>query len=134
MAMGFRPHSFPAGGMYHVKGIGRLTIVEKITRFSFPLLLNSKTYFTNPSCLPRWERKTSPSSTELVNRIGLQPSLRTRWSVVVPCSTTSAVKADFAVRPKVQQYTRQVLKLTESLILPKTSPTQALGCADAAKD
>ena len=39
MAMGFRPRSFPVGGMY-VKGIGRLTKVKKITRFSFPLLLN----------------------------------------------------------------------------------------------
>ena len=77
MAMGFRPHSFPVGGMY-VKGIGRLTKVKKITPFSFPLLLNRKKYFTNPPCVPHWESKTSPRSTALVNRTGLQPFLRTR--------------------------------------------------------
>ena len=77
MAMGFRPHSFPAGGMY-VKGIGRLTKVKEITRFVFPLLLKRKKCFTNPSCVPHWKRKTSPRSTALVNRIGLQPFLRTR--------------------------------------------------------
>ena len=78
MTMGFRPHSFPVGGMF-VKGIGRLTKVKKkITRFSFPLLLKRKKYFTNPSCVPHWERKTSPRNTALVNRIGLQPFLRTR--------------------------------------------------------
>ena len=65
MAMGFRPRSFPVGGMY-VKGVGRLTKVKKITRFSFPLLLKRKKYFTNPSCLPHWQRKTSPRSTALV--------------------------------------------------------------------
>ena len=66
MAMGFRPRSFPVGGMY-VKGIGRLTKVKKkITRFSFSLLLKRKKYFTNPSCLPHWQRKTSPRSTALV--------------------------------------------------------------------
>ena len=79
MAMGIRPRSFPVGGMY-VKGIGRLTKVKKITRFSFPLLLKRKKYFTNPSCLPHWQRKTSPRRTALVSRIGLQPFLRTRWS------------------------------------------------------
>ena len=90
MAMGFRPRSFPVGGMY-VKGIGRLTKVKKkITRFSFPLLLKRKKYFTNPSCLPHWQRKTSPRSTALVNRIGLQAYLRTRlvygphWSRAPP--------------------------------------------------
>ena len=30
MAMGFRPHSFPVGGMY-VKGIGQLAKVKKKT-------------------------------------------------------------------------------------------------------
>ena len=66
MAMGFRPCSFPVGGMY-VKGIGRLTKVKKkSTRFSFPLLLKRKMYFTNPSCLPHRQRKTSPRSTALV--------------------------------------------------------------------
>ena len=68
MAMGFRPRSFPVGGMY-VKGIGRLTKVKKkITCFSFPLLLKRKMYFTNPSCLPPWQQKTSPRSTALVSR------------------------------------------------------------------
>ena len=133
MAMGFRPRSFPVGGMY-VKGIGRLTKVKKITRFSFPLLLKRKKYFTNPSCLPHWQRKTSPRSTALVSRIGLQPfpphTLVSR--TIVPCSAT-AVEADFGVRPKARQYMRQVLKRTESLIVPKTSHTQALGSADAAE-
>ena len=106
---------------------------KKITRFSFPLLLKRKNYFTNPSCLPHWQRKTSPRSTALVSRIGLQPFLRTRWyPALVPCSAT-AVEADFGVRPKVRQYTRQVLKRTESLIAPKTSHTKALGSADAAE-
>ena len=41
MAMGFRPRSFPVGGMY-VKGIGWSTTVKKNTRFSFPLLLEIK--------------------------------------------------------------------------------------------
>ena len=78
MAMGFRPHSFPVGGMYG-KGIGRpMKVKKKITRFSFPLPLKRKKYFTNLSCVPHWERKTSPRSTALVNRIGLQPFLRTR--------------------------------------------------------
>ena len=133
MAMGFRPRSFPVGGMY-VKGIGQLTKVKKkITRFSFPLLLKRKKYFTNPSCLPHWQRKTSPRSTSLVSRIGLQPFLRTRWyPALVPCSAT-AVEADFGVRPMIRQYTRQVLKRTESLIVPKTSHTQSLGSADAAE-
>ena len=76
--MGFRPRSFPVGGMY-VKGIRRLTKVKKITRFSFPLLLKRKKYFTNPSCLPHWQQKTSPRSTALVSRISLQPFLSTRW-------------------------------------------------------
>ena len=40
--------------------------LKKITRFSFPLLLKRKKYFTNPSCLPHWQRKTSPRSTALV--------------------------------------------------------------------
>ena len=52
---------------------------------------------------------------------------------VVPCFATT-VEADFAVRLKAWQYTRQVLKLTGSLIVPKTSPTQALGRAGAAED
>ena len=47
--------------------------LQKIARFSFPLLLKRKKYFTNPSCLPHWQRKTSPRSTALVRRIGLQP-------------------------------------------------------------
>ena len=134
MAMGFRPHSFPVGGMY-VKGIGRLTNVKKkITRFHFPLLLKRKNYFTNPSCVPHWQRKTSPRSTAQVNRIGLQPFLRTHlYPGLVPCFPT-AVEADFTVRPKARQYMRQVLKRTESLIKPKTSPTQALGCAGVAED
>ena len=51
---------------------------KKIARFSFPLLLKRKEYFTNPSCIPHWERKTSPRSIARVNRIGLQPFLRTR--------------------------------------------------------
>ena len=117
-----------------VKGIGPLMKVKKITRFSFPLLLKRKKYFTNPSCVPHWERKTSPRSTALVNRIGLQPFLCTHWyPALVPCSA-NAVEADFAVRPKARQYIRQVLKRTESLIVPKTSPTQALGCAGGAED
>ena len=96
--------------------------------------LKRKKYFTSPSCVPHWERKTSPRSTALVNRIGLQPFLRTRlYPALVLCSAT-AVEADFAVRPKVRQYTREVLKQTESLIVPKTSPTQALGCAGVAED
>ena len=53
--------------------------LKKITRFSFPLLLKRKKYFTNPSCLPHWQRTTSPRSAALVSRIGLQPFLRTRW-------------------------------------------------------
>ena len=40
--------------------------LKKITRFSFPLLLKRKKYFTNPSWLPHWQRKTSPRSTALV--------------------------------------------------------------------
>ena len=100
--------------------------LKKITRFSFPLLLKRKKYFTNPSCVPHWERKTSPRSTAPANRIGLQPFLRTRsYPALVLCSAT-AVGADFAVRPKARQYTRQALKRTESLIVPNTSPTQAL--------
>ena len=103
---------------------------KKITRFSFP----RKKYFTNPSCVPHWERKTSPRSTALVNRIGLQPFLSTRWyPAQVPCSAT-AVEADFAVRPKARQYTREVLKRTELLIVPKTSPSQALGFGGVAAD
>ena len=47
--------------------------LQKIARFSFPLLLKRKKYFTNPSCLPHWQRKASPRSTALVRRIGLQP-------------------------------------------------------------
>ena len=133
MAMGFRPRSFPVGGMY-VKGIGRLTKVKKkFTLFSFPLLLYRKKYFTNPSCLPHWQRKTSLRSTALVSQVGLQPFLRTHWyPALFPWSAT-AVEADFGVRPKVLQHTRQVLKRTESLIVPKTSHTQALGSADAAE-
>ena len=96
---------------------------KKIARFSFPLLLKCKKYFTNPSCLPHWERKTSPRSTALVNRIGLQPFLRTCWYPAEVPSSATAIEADFAVRPKAQQYTREVLKRTESLIVPKTSPT-----------
>ena len=88
MAMVFRPHSFPVGGMY-MKGTGWLT---KITRFSFPLLLKRKKYFTNPSCVPHNERKTSPRSTALVNRIDLQPFLRTRWyPAQVPYSATAVI-------------------------------------------
>ena len=119
--------------MWRVLG-GWRKLKKKITRFSFPLLLNlRKKYFTNPSCLPHWQRKTSPRSTALVSRIGLQPFLRTRWyPALVPCSAT-AVEADFGVQPKVRQYTRQVLKRTESFIVPKTSHTQALGSADAAE-
>ena len=52
---------------------------KKIARFSFPLLLKRKKYFTIPSSLTHWERKTNPRSTALVNRIGLQPFLRTCW-------------------------------------------------------
>ena len=129
---GLPADSFPVGGMY-VKGIGRLTKVKKITRFSFPLLLKRKKYFTNPSCLSHCQRKTSTRSTAPVSRIGLQPFLRTRWyPALVPCAAT-AVEADFGFRPKVRQYTRQVLKRTESLIVPKTSHTQTLGSADAAE-
>ena len=88
MAMGFRSRSFPVGGIY-VKGNGRLTKVKKITRFSFPLLLKRKKYFTNPSCLPHWQRKTSPRSTALVSRNGLQPDSSAhagipRWSRAPP--------------------------------------------------
>ena len=120
MEMGFRPRSFPVGGMY-VNGIGRLTKVKKkITCFSFPLLLKRKKYFTNPSCLPHWQRKTSPRSTALVSRIGLQPFLHTRWYPTLVPSSATAVEADFGVRPMVRQYTRQVLKRTESLIVAKT--------------
>ena len=115
------------------RALGGWRKLKKITRFSFPLLLKRKKYFTNPSCLPHWQRKMSPRSTALVSRIGLQPILRTRWYLaLVPCSAT-AVEADFGVRPKVRQYTTQVLKRTESLIVPKTSHTQALGSAGAAE-
>ena len=114
--------------------LGGPRMLQKITGFSFPLLLQSKMYFTNPSCVPHWERKTTPRSTALVNRIGLQPFLCTRsYLALVLCSST-AVGADLAVPPKARQYTRQALKRTESLIVPNTSPTQALGCADAAED
>ena len=42
MAMGFRPRSFPVGGMY-VKGIGRLTKVKKKSLASpFHCFLNVK--------------------------------------------------------------------------------------------
>ena len=100
----------------------------------FRCFLNVKKYFKNPSCAPHWERKSSPRSTALVNQIGLRPFLRTRWyTALVPCSAT-AVEADFAFRPKARQYTRQVLKRTESLIVPKTSTTRALGCAGVAED
>ena len=126
MAMGFRP------GKY-MKGTGRLTKVTKIARFSFPLLKRKKS-FTNPSGLPHWERKTSPRSTALVNRIGLQPFLRTCWYSAQVRSSATAVEADFAVRLKARQNSREVLKRTESLIVPKTSPTQALGCAGVAED
>ena len=46
LAMGFRPHSFPVGGMY-VKGIGLLTKVKKIACFSFPLLLKRESASQN---------------------------------------------------------------------------------------
>ena len=109
--------------------------LKKITRFSFSFLLKRKKYFTNPSCVPHWERKTSPQSTALVNRIGLQPFLRTRsYPALVSATAVGADLADFAVRPKARQYTRQVLKRTESLSVPNTSPTQTLGCANAAED
>ena len=108
--------------------------LQKIARFSFPLLLKRKKYFTNPSCLPHWERKTSQRSTAIVNRIDLQPFLRTCWYPAQVPSSATAIEADFAVRPKARQYTREVLKRTESLIVPKSSPTQALGCAGVAED
>ena len=92
---------------------------ESFTRFSFPLFLKRKTYFTNPSCLPHWERKVRLRSTALINRISLEPFLRTRqYPALVLCSAT-AVEANFAVRPKARQYTRQVLKRTESLVVQK---------------
>ena len=105
-----------------------------LPNYSGPIRVKRKKYsVTNPLCLPHWQRKTSPRSTALVSRIGLQPFLRTRWyPALVPCSAT-AVEADFGIRPKVRQYTRQVLKRTESLIVPKTSHTQSLGSADAAE-
>ena len=133
IAKGFRPHSFPVGGLY-MKCIGRRTKVKKNARFSFPLLLKRKKYFTNPSCRPHWERKPSPRSTALVNRIGLQPFFRTCWYPAQVPSSATAVEADFAVRPKARQCTREVFKQTESLIVPKTLPTQALGCAGVAED
>ena len=108
--------------------------LQKNRSLLFPLLLRRKKYFTNPLCLPHWERKTSPRSTALVNRIGLRPFLRACcYPAQVPSSAT-AVEADFAVRPKAPQYTREVLKRTESLIVLKASPTQALGCAGVAED
>ena len=114
--------------------LGGCRKLQKIARFSFPLLLKRKKYFTNPSCLPHWQRKTSPRSTALVRRIGLQPiPPHTLVSRTGPVLRHRAVEADFGVRPKVRQYTRQVLKRTESLIVPKTSHTQALGSADAAE-
>ena len=67
------------------------------------------------------------------SRIGLQPFLRTRWHPALVLCSATAVEADFGVRPKVRQYTRQVLKRTESLVVPKTSHTQALGSADTAE-
>ena len=105
-----------------------------------------KTYYSRSCLLPDYSSSTLVSTTlscpvveswvgnnTLDSRIGLQPFLRTRWyPALVPCSTT-AVEADFGVRPKVRQYTRQVLKRTESLIVPKTLHTQALGSADAAE-
>ena len=115
MAMGFRPRSFPVGGMY-VKGIGRLTKVKK--NHSLPFL-NVKSTSQILRVYRTGSEKTSPRSTALVSRIGLQPFLRTRWyPALVPCFAT-AVEADFGVRLKVRQYTRQVLKRTESLIVPK---------------
>ena len=70
IAMGFRPHSFPVGGMNWA--------VDESYKKSLASLLKRKECFTNPSCLPQWERKTSPRSTALGNRIDLQPFLRTR--------------------------------------------------------
>ena len=107
--------------------------VDKSSKNHSLLFSFAKKYFTNPSCLPHWQRKTSPRSTALVSRIGLQSFLRTRWyPALVPCSAT-AVEADFGVRPKVRQNMRQVLKRTQSLIVPKTSHTRSLGSADAAE-
>ena len=68
---------------------------KKITRFSFPLLLKCKMGFRNPSCLPHRERKTSPRSTALVNRISLQPFLRTRKYPALLLRSATDVEADF---------------------------------------
>ena len=117
-----------------MKGVGRLTKVKKITRFSFPLLLKRKQVLHKSFVFTSLATKNeSEKHSTSYNRIGLQPFLRTRWyPALVPCSAT-AVEADFGVRPKVRQYTRQVLKRTKSLIVPKTSHTQALGSADTAE-
>ena len=131
--MGFRPQPFPVGGMY-VKGIGRPTKFKKITRFSVPLLLKRKStsqmlraYLTGKG------NQSEKHSTSKPNRFATIPSHTLVSPALVLCSAT-AVGADLAVRPKAMQYMRQVLKRTESLIVPNTSPTQALACADAAED
>ena len=108
--------------------------LKKITRFSFPLLLKRKKYFTHPSCLPHWQRKTSPRSTALVSRIGLQPFLRTRWPMIPHWSRAPPPPSKLTLAfDRWFSNTRQVLKRTESLIAPKTSHTQSLGSADAAE-
>ena len=131
--MGFRPRSFPVGGMY-VKGVGRLTKVKKKSLTSlFHCFLNGKSTLQILRVYLTGNENESEKHSTSYSRIGLQPFLRTRWyPALVPCSAT-AVEADFGVRPKVRQYTRQVLKRTESLIVPKTSHTQALGSADTAE-
>ena len=110
MAMGFRPRSFPVGGMY-VKGIGRLTKVKKITLFSFHCFLNVKStsqvihvYLTGN------EKRVREAQHLLAESVCNHSSAHAQWyPALVPCSAT-AVEADFGVRPKVRQYTRQVLK------------------------
>ena len=80
------------------------------------------------------KNQSEKHSTSKLNRFAaIPPHMLVSWPAQVPSSAT-AVEADFAVRPKARQYTREVLKRTESLIVPKTSPTQALGCAGVAED
>ena len=46
----------------------------------------------------------------------------------------NVVLAEKSIKRKARQYTREVLKRTKSLIVPKPSPTQALGLAAVAEE
>ena len=108
--------------------------LKKITHFSFPLLLKRKKYFTNPSCLPHWQRKTSPRSTALVtaesvcNHSSAHAGIP-HWSRAPPPPS----KLTLAFDRRFGNTGDRFLKRTESLIVPKTSHSQALGSADTAE-